>query len=47
MAGNRLDSACEPGYYIAGMIITYGLTLMVVIPAFLVSLLLADWKALS
>jgi len=37
----------EPGYYIGGMIITYGLTLMIVIPIFLISLLLPDWKRLS
>jgi len=37
----------EPGYYIGGMIITYGLTLMVVIPVFLVSLLLPDLKSVS
>ena len=37
----------EPGYYIGGMIITYGLTLIIVIPVFLVSILLPDWKTLS
>jgi uncharacterized protein (DUF983 family) len=37
----------EPGYYIGGMIITYGLTLMVVIPVFLVSLLLPDLRGVS
>jgi uncharacterized protein (DUF983 family) len=37
----------EQGYYIGGMIITYGLTLAVVIPVFLVSLLLPDLKAVS
>ena len=37
----------ESGYYIGGMIITYGLTLMVVIPVFLFSLLLPDLKGVS
>jgi hypothetical protein len=37
----------EPGYYVGGMIITYGLTLMVVIPVFLVSLLLPDLSSVS
>jgi uncharacterized protein (DUF983 family) len=37
----------EQGYYIGGMIITYGLTLMVVIPVFLISLLLPDLKNVS
>ncbi len=37
----------EPGYYIGGMIITYGLTLAVVIPIFLLSLLLPDVKSVS
>jgi uncharacterized protein (DUF983 family) len=37
----------EQGYYIGGMIITYGLTLMIVIPVFLVSLLLPDLKTVS
>ncbi|MGA7626188.1 MAG: DUF983 domain-containing protein [Candidatus Acidiferrales bacterium] len=37
----------ESGYYIGGMIITYGLTLMVVIPVFLVSLLLPDLRGVS
>jgi uncharacterized protein (DUF983 family) len=37
----------EQGYYIGGMIITYGLTLAVVIPAFLASLLLPDLRFLS
>ena len=37
----------EQGYYIGGMIITYGLTLAVVIPVFLVSLLLPDWRIVS
>jgi uncharacterized protein (DUF983 family) len=37
----------EQGYYIGGMIITYGLTLAVVIPVFLVSLLLPDLKTVS
>jgi uncharacterized protein (DUF983 family) len=37
----------EPGYYIGGMVITYGLTLLVVIPVFLVSLLLPDLKSVS
>jgi uncharacterized protein (DUF983 family) len=37
----------EQGYYIGGMIITYGLTLAIVIPVFLVSLLLPDWRIVS
>jgi uncharacterized protein (DUF983 family) len=37
----------EQGYYIGGMIITYGLTLMVVIPVFVVSLLLPDLRSVS
>src|SRR5580704_3528406 len=37
----------ESGYYVGGMIITYGLTLMVVIPVFLVSLLLPDLRGVS
>jgi hypothetical protein len=37
----------ESGYYIGGMIITYGLTLAVVIPVFLLSLLLPDVKSVS
>jgi uncharacterized protein (DUF983 family) len=37
----------ESGYYIGGMIITYGLTLAVVIPVFLLSLLLPDFPGLS
>jgi len=37
----------EQGYYIGGMIITYGLTLAVVIPVFLVSLLLPDLRIVS
>jgi uncharacterized protein (DUF983 family) len=37
----------EPGYYIGGMIITYGLTLIVVIPVFLVSLVLPDLRSVS
>jgi len=37
----------EPGYYIGGMIIDYGLTIMIVIPIFLISLLLPDWQSLS
>jgi uncharacterized protein (DUF983 family) len=37
----------EQGYYIGGMIITYGLTLALVIPVFLVSLLLPDLKTVS
>ena len=37
----------ESGYYIGGMIVTYGLTLLVVIPVFLVSILLPDIKGLS
>ena len=37
----------EQGYYIGGMIITYGLTLAVVIPVFLVSLFLPDLKSVS
>jgi uncharacterized protein (DUF983 family) len=37
----------ESGYYIGGMIITYILTLAVVVPVFLFSLLLPDIKNLS
>ena len=37
----------EQGYYIGGMIVTYGLTLAVVIPVFLLSLFLPDLKAVS
>src|SRR5271170_1818995 len=37
----------EQGYYIGGMIITYGLTLAVVIPVFLATLLLPDWRIVS
>jgi uncharacterized protein (DUF983 family) len=37
----------EQGYYIGGMVVTYGLTLMVVIPVFLVSLLLPDLTKVS
>lgn len=37
----------EQGYYIGGMIITYGLTLAVVIPVFLASLLLPDLRIVS
>jgi hypothetical protein len=37
----------ESGYYIGGMIITYLLTIAVVIPVFLLSLLLPDVKGLS
>src|SRR4029077_12215857 len=37
----------ESGYYIGGMIVTYALTLFVVIPIFLFSLLLPDVKSLS
>ena len=37
----------EQGYYIGGMVITYGLTLMVVIPVFLVTLFLPDLKSVS
>jgi len=37
----------ESGYYIGGMIITYALTLAVIIPILLVSLLLPDVKGLS
>lgn len=37
----------EPGYFIGGMILTYGLTLSLVIPIFLISLLLPDIKGLS
>ena len=37
----------EPGYYIGGMIVTYGLTLLVVVPVFLLSLLLPDFKGVS
>ena len=37
----------ESGYYIGGMILTYALTLAVVIPIFLLSLLFPDFKDLS
>jgi uncharacterized protein (DUF983 family) len=37
----------EQGYYIGGMIITYGLTLAVIIPVFLVSLLVPDLRFVS
>ncbi|MFZ3330534.1 MAG: DUF983 domain-containing protein [Candidatus Acidiferrales bacterium] len=37
----------EPGYYIGGMTITYVLTILVVIPVFLLSLLLPDLKSFS
>jgi uncharacterized protein (DUF983 family) len=37
----------ESGYYIGGMIITYLLTIGIVIPVFLLSLLLPDAKGLS
>ncbi len=37
----------EQGYYVGGMIITYGLTLAVIIPGFLVSLLLPDLRIAS
>jgi len=37
----------ESGYYIGGMIITYLLTIGVVIPIFLASLLLPDFNGLS
>jgi uncharacterized protein (DUF983 family) len=37
----------EQGYYIGGIIITYGLTLLVVIPVFLISLLLPDLQSVS
>ena len=37
----------EQGYYIGGMVITYGLTLMVVIPVFLLTLFLPDLKSVS
>ncbi|HMD27209.1 MAG TPA: DUF983 domain-containing protein [Steroidobacteraceae bacterium] len=37
----------EQGYYIGGMMITYGLTLAVVIPVFLVSLVLPDLRIVS
>jgi uncharacterized protein (DUF983 family) len=37
----------ESGYYIGGMIITYALTLLVVIPVYLGSLLLPDVKNIS
>ncbi len=37
----------ESGYYIGGMIITYALTLAVIIPVLLVSLFLPDVKGLS
>jgi uncharacterized protein (DUF983 family) len=53
---NKIFPACsscglsffrEQGYYIGGMVITYGLTLGVVIPIFLVSLLLPDLSIVS
>ena len=53
---NKISAECsrcglsffrEQGYYIGGMIITYGLTLMIVIPVFLVSLFLPDLKSVS
>ena len=37
----------ESGYYIGGMIVTYGLTLLVVIPVFLISIFLPDIKGIS
>jgi uncharacterized protein (DUF983 family) len=37
----------ESGYYIGGMIITYGLTLAVVIPLFLFTLFLPDVNSIS
>jgi uncharacterized protein (DUF983 family) len=37
----------EQGYYIGGMIVTYRLTLAIVIPVFLISLFLPDWNAVS
>ena len=37
----------EQGYYLGGMVITYGLTLAVVIPVFLFSLLLPDLRIVS
>ena len=37
----------ESGYFIGGVIITYALTIFVVIGVFLISLLLPDFKGLS
>jgi hypothetical protein len=37
----------ESGYYIGGMILTYALTLAVILPVYLLSLLLPDVKNLS
>jgi uncharacterized protein (DUF983 family) len=37
----------EPGYYIGGMIFTYGFTIAVVIPVFLALLYLPDMKSVS
>lgn len=37
----------ESGYYIGGMILTYALTLAVIVPIYLLSLLLPDMKNLS
>jgi len=53
---NKMLAACpvcglfyfrEQGYFIGGMIVTYGLTILVVILAFLISLLLPDINGLS
>ncbi len=53
---NKIREACpvcglslvrEPGYYIGGMIITYGLMLTIVVPAFFVSVLMPNWRVLS
>ncbi|MFZ0885098.1 MAG: DUF983 domain-containing protein, partial [Candidatus Acidiferrales bacterium] len=37
----------EPGYYIGGMTIAYVLTILIVVPVFLMSLLLPDIKSIS
>jgi uncharacterized protein (DUF983 family) len=37
----------EPGYYVGGMIITYGLMVLVVVPAFFFAVLMPYWKSLS
>lgn len=37
----------ESGYYVGGMIFTYGLTAGVLLAAYLVLLLFPDWKSIS
>jgi uncharacterized protein (DUF983 family) len=37
----------EPGYYVGGMIITYGLMVLIVVPTFFFAVLMPDWKTLS